>query len=385
MKKIALLGGLVVMFLVWVTDVQAIPAFARRQNMSCATCHTIIPELNETGRTYEQMGYVFGEDQGEIQSLEEDLWVENSLPISVKFKTYPLKWAQTAWGDSAGQDSSESSMDLTDSPHEVEIIGATRFSPYASALFEYEIGGGWEGFLNLHPFGMLENNPLSITLGHVSPFHSLIAPGHRITRNKFDIYETEFANGYVLGEGGTGAAFWGRPTEQITYELGAAFEGTDFDFADYFGRFTFRPISEFSLSGVFYLGKGTTVLGDTNSFNVYGPELLWQPEKIRLLGSVLFGSDDAGIKDSSYSFMGGFVEASYNLTERLVPGIRYNFQTNEDFPKVSNIVPYLFCRVGQNITCNLEYKFEMLGWEDLAKQGKNTKKSELTLKLEFAY
>lgn len=41
------------------TDVYAIPAFTRANNVECSTCHTIFPELNEYGEAFLKNGYVY--------------------------------------------------------------------------------------------------------------------------------------------------------------------------------------------------------------------------------------------------------------------------------------------------------------------------------------
>lgn len=45
-----------------VTSAQAIPAFARKYNVKCFTCHTIFPRLNKTGYLFKRLGYRFPPD-----------------------------------------------------------------------------------------------------------------------------------------------------------------------------------------------------------------------------------------------------------------------------------------------------------------------------------
>src|SRR5664279_2427849 len=42
---------------------QAIPAFARKYNLKCYSCHTIPPALNKTGYTFKRLGYRLPPDE----------------------------------------------------------------------------------------------------------------------------------------------------------------------------------------------------------------------------------------------------------------------------------------------------------------------------------
>jgi len=52
--------------LISATDAQAIPAFARKYNLACNTCHTLFPQLNRFGRDFRDNGFRTPE---EVQSL----------------------------------------------------------------------------------------------------------------------------------------------------------------------------------------------------------------------------------------------------------------------------------------------------------------------------
>src|SRR3989304_9187420 len=47
-------------------DAEAVPAFARRIGRNCSYCHTVFPELNETGHIFKANGLRFA-DEGEGQ------------------------------------------------------------------------------------------------------------------------------------------------------------------------------------------------------------------------------------------------------------------------------------------------------------------------------
>ena len=66
MKKIVLILLLCVVWVTWNYDsVDAIPAFARKYQTSCNTCHTIYPQLNSFGESFRINGYQFPNDDEE--------------------------------------------------------------------------------------------------------------------------------------------------------------------------------------------------------------------------------------------------------------------------------------------------------------------------------
>ena len=86
----SLLGILAIVFLT--QPVQAIPAFAKKHNLSCTDCHSTFPKLNAFGRNFKARGYRLEEElEGEIQRNQEiskDLVLEKSFPFSALIKGY---------------------------------------------------------------------------------------------------------------------------------------------------------------------------------------------------------------------------------------------------------------------------------------------------------
>ncbi len=73
-----------------VTPAEAIPAFARKYNLTCATCHDPIPRLNAYGERFAAMGYALSaEDTIGMTSLGDPLLMLNtSVPIAFRFDAY---------------------------------------------------------------------------------------------------------------------------------------------------------------------------------------------------------------------------------------------------------------------------------------------------------
>src|SRR5690348_1852091 len=56
------LGIMLVAALVRPQKAEAIPAFARKYNTSCTTCHTDFPKLNDFGKAFKDAGFKFPTD-----------------------------------------------------------------------------------------------------------------------------------------------------------------------------------------------------------------------------------------------------------------------------------------------------------------------------------
>ncbi len=75
-------------------DAEAIPAFARKYETSCQTCHIAYPKLNPFGEAFRLRGY-------HLPDETEDLIKE--VPVSLGAPSYKKVWPQTVWpSDMAG-------------------------------------------------------------------------------------------------------------------------------------------------------------------------------------------------------------------------------------------------------------------------------------------
>lgn len=75
-------------FLTWDTTAEAIPAFARKYETSCATCHIGFPKLNAFGEAYRLNGFQYPEDD-EGQTKDE--------PVSMGSQSYKRVFPNAVW------------------------------------------------------------------------------------------------------------------------------------------------------------------------------------------------------------------------------------------------------------------------------------------------
>ncbi len=81
---------------------QAIPAFARRYNISCSTCHAPIPKLKPYGADFAGDGFIMKENEKErdyVSAGDPLLWLNKTIPIGVRFDAYAISYADEAKTD----------------------------------------------------------------------------------------------------------------------------------------------------------------------------------------------------------------------------------------------------------------------------------------------
>src|SRR4029077_13852851 len=65
-RALIIAAGLLFILLAAVPGAYAIPAFARKYQTSCTTCHTNFPELNDFGEAFKRHGFKFPKDDEEF-------------------------------------------------------------------------------------------------------------------------------------------------------------------------------------------------------------------------------------------------------------------------------------------------------------------------------
>lgn len=74
---------------------QAVPAFARRNGMSCTQCHVAFPALNDFGRQFKLSGYVAGDDEdGLLATSTDTLRMLKALPVGAVAVVTPYDKSQ---------------------------------------------------------------------------------------------------------------------------------------------------------------------------------------------------------------------------------------------------------------------------------------------------
>ncbi len=111
---------------------QCVPSFARSENMDCSACHTVFPQLNDTGRQYKEDGFSFG-DMAAISDL---LHLDRNLPVSVRLNFRPIdkRTAKTKTSDSTDKDKQLKQRSM----HEIELYLAGKAGDHVNYFVEFE-------------------------------------------------------------------------------------------------------------------------------------------------------------------------------------------------------------------------------------------------------
>lgn len=219
-----LFSALVLVLLsVWALPAQAIPAFARENQLACSVCHTAWPALNDYGRKFKENGYRFAPlQEAKIKITKELSWGEN-FPISTIIVGRP--YDKTKNGNTKAR-----------AIHEVELMVGGPMNKELSGFFEIEAededtnARGLELGIPTAALTYTVNPAVNIQLSWADllwfdPYNSYTS-GHRMTRNYNSILEESFGgadNGADLRTSRQNLTLYGRPFSNLFY--GVSFSG----------------------------------------------------------------------------------------------------------------------------------------------------------------
>ncbi len=76
----------------------AVPAFARRFNMTCSQCHDPFPYLNDFGRSFKENGYLVLAPGAKVEAksqhikkISDNLWLNDNFPLAIAFNSTLLE------------------------------------------------------------------------------------------------------------------------------------------------------------------------------------------------------------------------------------------------------------------------------------------------------
>jgi hypothetical protein len=80
-----------------INTAEAVPAYARKYNVSCTQCHAAFPTLNAYGRQFKLNGYVRskGSNEGVLETPDNSLWTEKIFPWGFVVRSRPFDKSST--------------------------------------------------------------------------------------------------------------------------------------------------------------------------------------------------------------------------------------------------------------------------------------------------
>jgi hypothetical protein len=234
----------VIMLLVMVPSGKAIPAFSRKYQTSCTTCHSNYPELNDFGEAFKKNGFKFPKDddtfvkqdpvmlgsKAQKEAFPEAVYpgeIPGTVPISFRYS------GAMAWNAKQpnGVNQTDSFLPRTDlfQPNTFTIISAGSFGQNLSFWIDDDVstggsgadGGLGDGYLKYNDLGRffhLPTNSLNVRFGQFEldlPF----TQARTIYLSDYDVYDQmnvagaagSTNNPFVLGAPQRAIEFGGYP------------------------------------------------------------------------------------------------------------------------------------------------------------------------------
>ncbi len=188
-KQLILTLTIAIMASILVTDVQAIPAFARKYKISCTTCHIAIPKLKAYGDEFAGNGFLLPEGEepkrAYIDTGDDMLLLNSDFPIAVRLDAY----AQLANRDNVNTDLGV--------PFGIKLMSGGPISKKVSYYFYFylseggEVAGVEDAFLYFNNIG---NIPLDLTVGQFQVSDPLYKRELRLTYEDYQIFRVRPGN-----------------------------------------------------------------------------------------------------------------------------------------------------------------------------------------------
>ena len=343
---VALIAGIF-----WANSASAIPAFARKYDKQCSSCHTAYPQLNAVGREFKEAGYRFANDSEKADKVSDFLYLDDTFPVSGVIVSRPY-------------DKKDSGEKKIRAIHEVEIIVAGVIGKQWSGYFEIEMEDetGFDPELapavvsyhindtfNLQavygptfwadPYGFLGDH-FRMTRGHVGvidqKFGKADAGGRfRSNRQNIGVYgrpvDNLFYNFVVSGvaddpEGEDASSFSGRMAFDFTpgimlgaYAVDGTDEATDLDFSRYGidGQFDFGMGGRLQAA---YTSASDDVMGESSVDNdAFSVQAMWvfTDDSLKPTWVPLLRLDSHEANDGKDDYDELTVNVSYYITENV--------------------------------------------------------------------
>ena len=324
MKTINLLSySIAVIFTLISTSADAIPAFARKYDAKCSSCHTAYPQLNAAGRKFKEAGYAFPKVKGE-ESISGKLNWDEVVPISILIKSRPYDKKSTG----------EKKLRAI---HEVEILAAGRLSDRVSGFIEleaededtnergFEIGVA-HGWLTYTHNDALKLQAAWAPLLSTDPYDTY-SSGRRLTRGTQSVVDLSFggADGGKLSSSRQAVSVFGRPIRSFYYSAGVAGLAGDAEgegFATYYGRIAFDistnvMVGALAVSGTCDAMIGTTVCATNDrDYTRLGLDSQIDIGGIRLMGSFVAATDDDATATAEEDNNAWYLQGQYAFKDK---------------------------------------------------------------------
>lgn len=284
MKKFLSLFSLITfILLILVQSVDAIPAFARKYNMSCQTCHAPFPRLKPYGDEFAGNGFKLADKEAPryfIETGDDELSLLREIPVALRLEGY------------ATYNNLKSNKTDFSAPYLLKFLSGGNISQNISYYFYFffsergEVAGIEDAFLM---FNDLFSQNLDLYVGQFQISDPLFKRELRLTFEDYQLYRAKPFKSKANLTYDRGIMFtYGLPTgTDIIFEvlngngIGAANEYKIFEddnYKNFFGRVSQDIIEGIRLGAFAYFGKEKlsneiSPANFTNTFSMFGPDM----------------------------------------------------------------------------------------------------------------
>jgi len=352
-----------VLGIVWATpNAEAIPAFARRENMACTNCHTAWPMLNAFGRRYKENGYqVMRGQPSDHMDISKKLSLPKTVPLALMVNLRPYDKKKN--GDAKLR-----------ALHELEVLAGGNFMGWGSFFGEVELEDETDFSVELAHLvgGRHFNQYFNVVAGKSSPFHTdpyNILTGRRLSRAKSRLVSSGYGmTGVMFGSEEQNVSIYGR-AGGLFYSVGIGAdrndpegEGSD----DYSARLAYDVMKKELTVGAFLLDGSEKNLSNKYDFRRWGIDVQGQCGMFNYQGAYMNISDEisGGYSDNNNLYLGeifltwqdeSFDNLPIPLTQ-VVPFLRVEkYEMNDGDDDRADLILNLTAYWTENLSSSFEY------------------------------
>jgi len=349
------------------TTSEAIPAFARKTNMACSTCHTAWPSLNAFGRQYKEHGYRLGHLEKPNKTLSKDLKWDKDFPISVELIGRPY-------------DKKKSGTKKIRALHEVELMIAGPMGEKFSGFFEIEAedevtnGIGFDTGIPMALFSYNHTEALNFQLswGSILDFdpYGSYTSNRRLSRGNNSVIDQTFEgadNGGKLSSSRQNITLYGRSLDKLFY--GASIsgdagdpEGVNGDTLSLRVAYDVLPsltVGMLSINGSCDARAGTVCLTATRNYSRTALDIQSEISGFTINAVTLAAKDDNATATASVKNNATYIQVFYNIKDGVrttwAPLIRYDsYEKNGGSEKVNELIMSVNYYITENVRAMAE-------------------------------
>lgn len=361
-------------------DSSAIPAFARKYQMNCGSCHLAWPQLNQMGRTFKENGYKFPGNE-KTEAISDFLQWDTHVPLSAVIVSRPY-------------DEKKSGARKVRALHEVELMVAGLLYKNVSGFLEIEAEDEEDfdpeistGVLGYHPMQALNIQLSYSTVLWADPYDTLSGK-RRLTRGAYSVIDTPFGgadNDGTLGSSRQTVALYGRSFEKLFYSVGFSGVADDAEGENannFHGRLAVDIIPELTIGGFGITGRWEEDDAERD-FSRYGFDIQVDYSNVRLTGAYLHAKDDreaSGSEDNKAWYTQAFYVWKKDARALIVPLVRFDsYEENDGDDKYEELTMHIGYYFTENIKGFVEY------WTQTDKPDDVTRDNRISLQIVAAF